>query len=154
MTSDDDSRNDTESAYQRFVDLGVETARTPGLYERLLREGIPALDHSPMDRSLREQNRKFNALLGSLSGEQRGEIADLLADSRASAIHSWFANLDCLVTDGYTISKDGHEIDTEIYWDMLHDFSARLNGELWPNESGDGTRMLRWVPMPDADENS
>ncbi|MEQ1712319.1 MAG: DUF6547 family protein [Hyphomicrobium sp.] len=143
----------SEAAYQRLIDAGCELTRKSGLYQRLLQSGTHAPDAPPMNAALRQHNRAFNALLDQLTESQRQLVAKLVADERITAIHEWFAKLEWLITcHGYAVFKDGEQVDTNVYWDMTHDFSQRLEGCLWPDEPGDGKRILRWVPNLEADQ--
>jgi hypothetical protein len=80
------------------------------------------------------KNTNINALLATLTDEQREVVAGMVQQTKVGGIHD--AVREVLDEGGYQISKDGTELPfqpfgTESYFDYI----ARLAGDEWPKEA-------------------
>ena len=114
-------------AYKAIIDQLVEET-TPGLSERRVRDdGV--YSNSPSDAAA-------NALVKSLSAEQRKVLAEMLHEERVSAIHGVLANLTwwmCCREVGLTFR--GQPMPFELSGEGLHgDYIGRINDWQWPKD--------------------
>ncbi|MCH9808579.1 MAG: hypothetical protein K0U74_12685 [Alphaproteobacteria bacterium] len=155
MASQDHSAGtQAAQAYKDFIDQAVETACKPGFYGHW----VSTNGRLPVGRDIlskpRKENERFNRFVESLDTDQRLYVAQLLSKERQEAIHEVLANIEWLITaDGFGLTKNGMELDTEIYWDITHDFAGRLAGQRWPDEPGEGKAMVRWVENPQTNDD-
>jgi hypothetical protein len=78
-----------------------------------------------------------NALVGSMSNEQRRVLADILLDQRKSAIASALALLDWKLNDGVAITYRGEAIPFDQCEGGPHgDYLARCDGWEWLDDEG------------------
>ncbi|GAB3538106.1 hypothetical protein GCM10027343_03010 [Noviherbaspirillum agri] len=80
------------------------------------------------------ENARFNALIQSLSEEQRALVAELLQSERDAGIHDCLAVLSELMNlQDLRFAVHGKEIPHEPYGtEMYFDWIARASGEPWP----------------------
>lgn len=76
-------------------------------------------------------NEDVNALLGSLTNDQRQIIARMVHDARLGGFHD--AIVEMLCEGGYRLSKNGVELPHEPFGtESYFDYIARLAGQAWP----------------------
>jgi hypothetical protein len=76
-------------------------------------------------------NKDINALLASLTTEQRAIIARMIQQAKVGGIHD--AVVELLDDGGYRVSQDGVELPYQPFGTESHfDYIARLHGQEWP----------------------
>jgi len=129
--------------YKAFIDTLVD--RKESVEARRLRTNWRAPLLTP-DELAREQRRgngdaseatqqrfqRYNALVESMTPEQREFVSDLLQQEREGGMHDVLA----VLTDGrYHLSQDGVQLAFEPFGtESYFDFVARAAGDAWPNE--------------------
>lgn len=80
-----------------------------------------------------KDNQAKNALLASLSPEQREVLGQILEDEHIGGIHTTLAYINALMDlEGLELRQDGQTIKND-YFDSLHyDFICRCEGDDWP----------------------
>lgn len=113
--------------YKAIVDQLVEET-TPGISERLIRES-GVYSNSPSDAAA-------NALVKSLSADQRKLLAEMLHEERVSAIHGVLSNLTWWMgCREVGLTFRGQPMPFELSGEGIHgDYIGRMNDWQWPKD--------------------
>jgi hypothetical protein len=110
-------------AYKAIIDALVEDTQRNVCDRRVREEGI---------YRIAEGYDKANALVASLSQEQREALAEILIDQRKSAVSSALALLDWKLGDEISVTYQGEPIPFDQCEGGPHgDYLARCNGWKW-----------------------
>ncbi|MGN7770167.1 DUF6547 family protein [Phyllobacterium sp. 22552] len=96
--------------------------------------GIRNASTKPICHSLPMSRKESN--FASFNDDQKLIIAEMLLDSRQSAIHDVCAHLEWLhSSERLTLDLDGVRLPTSPFFGTMHmDYTCRLNGDAWPDE--------------------
>jgi hypothetical protein len=122
------------AAYKRFIDELVECSRNDVTAMRIRSSGHSERTND-YDLPLDEKERQRKDFFLVLSPAQKEIIAELIQESRESAIHDVASFLeDKLSSDGMRISWNSDEIPASPYASMHYDYICRRGGDSWPDE--------------------
>lgn len=85
-------------------------------------------------------NQALNAVLGTLTAEQRRVIADLIDSAFEEGIHSLLAYLqDEIALRKLRLTREGRELPVEPFGtELYYDWVCRRKGDEWPEPVGPG----------------
>ena len=110
------------SLYKDFID-GLVKRKDGVLAKWVLSKGYPNTDN----------NKEINALLSSLSDEQKTVLAKMITDARIGGIHDTLAYMnEKMDMDGLVLSQDGMQFPFDAFDSMNYDFISRCEGDEWP----------------------
>ncbi len=113
--------NKSLQEYQAFIDDLVK--RAPSVTARAV-----------LAKKWSEQDVRVRSVIQTLNDTQREVFAELIQRSREGGIHDTLAYLtDEINLQEMEISRHGTPLAVEPYWsEMYYDWTARLNGDEWP----------------------
>ena len=108
--------------YKSFID-GLVDRKDGVLKKWILEKGYPDTD----------ANKDINALLSSLSDDQKLVLAKMVTDARIGGIHDTLAYMnEKMDREGLVLSQDGCKFPYDEFDSMHFDFIARCEGDEWP----------------------
>ena len=120
--------------YHWLIDSFVEIASSSVIADRIRKFGSSVQANNTASAPLSDEAAEEREFFEALSPKSREVVARLIENARRSAVHDIAAFLEAEVSiEKLSISVDGERLEDSPYASYNFDFTARFEGDQWPD---------------------